>query len=147
MAEINKLSPEKALKKLRKSDTQNSPDARLDEKNAELDEEIRRMREQRLRLERRQKKRDWAVVEFDAIRFARCPLSVHLPNNFWLAPSRLREIARARSSFFASLFALEIAHWKAPLEGEGDRVTARVFGRSQGNRTASSIETALAVAA
>jgi hypothetical protein len=58
MAEINKLSPEKALKKLRKSDTQNSPNARLDEKNAELDEEIRRMKEQRLLLERRQKKRD-----------------------------------------------------------------------------------------
>ena len=52
MAEINKLSPEKALKKLRESDVPRN--AQLDEKTAELDEEIRRMREQRLRLELRQ---------------------------------------------------------------------------------------------
>lgn len=58
MAEINKLSPEKALKKLRESDGPKSRNAQLDEKAAELDEEIKRMREQRLRLERRQKKRD-----------------------------------------------------------------------------------------
>jgi hypothetical protein len=58
MAEINKLSPEKALNKLRESDARQSKNARLDERNAELDEEIKRMREQRLRLERRQKKRD-----------------------------------------------------------------------------------------
>ena len=54
MAEINKLSPEKALKKLRESAAPQSKNAQLDEKTAELDEEIRRMREQRLRLERRQ---------------------------------------------------------------------------------------------
>ena len=58
MAETNKLSPEKALKKIRESDAPKSNNARLDEKNAELDEEIKRMREQRLHLERRQKKRD-----------------------------------------------------------------------------------------
>jgi hypothetical protein len=58
MAEINKLSPEQALKKLRQSDASKSKNAQLDEKNAELDEDIKRMREQRLRLERRQKKRD-----------------------------------------------------------------------------------------
>jgi len=56
MAEINKLSPENALKKLRESDAPRN--AQLDEKTAELDGEIRRMREQRLRLERRQQKRD-----------------------------------------------------------------------------------------
>ena len=56
MAEINKLSPEKALKKLRESDVPRN--AQLDEKTAELDEEIRRMREQRLRLKRRQQKCD-----------------------------------------------------------------------------------------
>jgi hypothetical protein len=58
VAEINKLSPEKALRKLRESDAPQSKNAQLDEKTAELDKEIRRMREQRLRLERRQKKRD-----------------------------------------------------------------------------------------
>jgi len=58
MAEINKLSVEKALEKLRSSDAKKSKSARLDEKDAELDEEIRRMREQRLRLQRHQRKRD-----------------------------------------------------------------------------------------
>lgn len=58
MAEINKLSVEKALEKLRGSDAPKSTSTRLDEKDAELDEEIRRMREQRLRLERLQRKRD-----------------------------------------------------------------------------------------
>ena len=57
MAEINKLSVEKALEKLRKSDPPKSKDARLDEKEAQLDEEIRRMREQRLRIERHQRSR------------------------------------------------------------------------------------------
>jgi hypothetical protein len=57
MAEINKLSVEKALEKLRRSDHPKSRNARLNEKDAELDEEIRRMREQRLRLERHQRSR------------------------------------------------------------------------------------------
>ena len=52
MAEINKLSVEKALQKLRGGDRPKSKNARLDEKDAQLDEEIRRMREQRLRLKR-----------------------------------------------------------------------------------------------
>ncbi len=54
MAEINKLSVEKALQKLCGSDSLKSKNARLDEKDALLVEEIRRMREQRLRLERHQ---------------------------------------------------------------------------------------------
>ena len=58
MAEINKLSVEKALEKLRSSDAPKSTSTRRDEKDADLDEEIRRMREQRLRLERLQRKRD-----------------------------------------------------------------------------------------
>jgi hypothetical protein len=57
MAEINKLSVEKALQKLRESDSMKSKTARLDEKDAQLDEEIRRMRQQRLRLERHQRSR------------------------------------------------------------------------------------------
>ena len=57
MAEINKLSVEKALEKLRGSDSPKSKNDRLDEKEAQLDEEIRRMREQRLRLERHQRSR------------------------------------------------------------------------------------------
>ena len=57
MAEINKLSVEKALQKLRERDPLKSKNARLDEKDAQLDEEIKRMREQRLRLERHQRNR------------------------------------------------------------------------------------------
>jgi len=57
MAEINKLSVEKALEKLRGSDSPKSKNDRLDEKEAQLDEEIRRMREQRLRLEGHQRRR------------------------------------------------------------------------------------------
>jgi hypothetical protein len=57
MAEINKLSVEKALEKLRQSDSSKSKSAQLDEKDAQLDEEIKRMREQRLRLERHQRRR------------------------------------------------------------------------------------------
>ena len=58
MAEINKLSVEKALEKLRGAEAKKSKKAQLDEKDAKLDEEIKRMREQRLRLERHQRKRD-----------------------------------------------------------------------------------------
>ena len=57
MAEINKTSVEKALQKLRERDSLKSKTARLDEKEAQLDEDIRRMREQRLRLERHQRGR------------------------------------------------------------------------------------------
>ena len=57
MAEINKLSVEKVLQKLRGRDEPKSKNARIDEKDAQLDEEIRRMREQRLRLERHQRGR------------------------------------------------------------------------------------------
>jgi hypothetical protein len=58
MAETTKLSVEKALEKLRGSEPRKSKNARLDEKIDELDEEIRRMRAQRLRLDRHQRKRD-----------------------------------------------------------------------------------------
>ena len=57
MAKINKLSVEKALEKLRKNDQPKSKNALLEEKDAKLDEEIRRMREQRLRLESHQRNR------------------------------------------------------------------------------------------
>ena len=55
MAETTKLSVEKALEKLRGSDTPKSKKARHDEKMDALEEEIKRMREQRLRLERHQR--------------------------------------------------------------------------------------------
>jgi hypothetical protein len=57
MAQINKLSVEKALQKLRESNSLKSKNARIDEKDAQLDEEIKRMRQQRLRLERHQRSR------------------------------------------------------------------------------------------
>jgi hypothetical protein len=58
MADIPKLSVEKALDKLRKSDRPKSTNERHDEQMSALDEEIKRMRAQRLRLERDQRKRD-----------------------------------------------------------------------------------------
>jgi hypothetical protein len=58
MAETTKLSVEKALDKLRGSDPPKSRNARLDEKIDEVDEEMKRMRAQRLRLEQHQRKRD-----------------------------------------------------------------------------------------
>jgi len=58
MAEISKLSVEKALEKLRSSDPPKSKNARVDEKIDALDEEIKRMKAQRLRLEQHQRKRD-----------------------------------------------------------------------------------------
>jgi hypothetical protein len=57
VAETTKLSVEKALEKLRGTDPPKSKNARLDEKIAALDEEMERMRAQRLRLERHQHKR------------------------------------------------------------------------------------------
>lgn len=59
MAETTKLSVEKALDKLRKADAApKSKATRRDEEIEVLDEEIKRMRAQRLRLERRQRKTD-----------------------------------------------------------------------------------------
>jgi len=57
MADTPKLSVEKALEKLRKNDAPKSRNEQHDEKMDALDEEIKRMREQRLRLERHQRKR------------------------------------------------------------------------------------------
>jgi len=59
MAETTKLSVEKALNKLRNADA--APKSKAEKRDEEievLDEEIKRMREQRLRLERRQRKPD-----------------------------------------------------------------------------------------
>jgi hypothetical protein len=58
MAETTKLSVEKALEKLRGSDPPKSRSAKLDQEIDAIDEDIKRMREQRLRLERHQRKRD-----------------------------------------------------------------------------------------
>ena len=51
MAGTTKLSVEKALNKIREPDMQKSETTRRDEEIAELDESIKRMRAQRLRLE------------------------------------------------------------------------------------------------
>lgn len=58
MAETPKLSVEKALEKLRSSDSPKSKDTRRDEEMDALDEDIKRMRAQRLRLEQHGRKRD-----------------------------------------------------------------------------------------
>jgi hypothetical protein len=58
MAETTKLSPEKALEKLRSSDPPKSKNARHNEEMDALDEEIKRMRAQRLRLGRKRHKGD-----------------------------------------------------------------------------------------
>jgi hypothetical protein len=55
MAETSKLSVEKALKKLRDADAPNKR-ARSDEKIDALEEETKRLRAQRLRLERHQRR-------------------------------------------------------------------------------------------
>jgi hypothetical protein len=52
MAETPKLSVEKALEKLRAADAAKSKDARRTEEMDALDEEIKRLRAQRLRLDR-----------------------------------------------------------------------------------------------
>ena len=57
MADSTKLSVEKALNKIRESDQTKSKGVRLDEKTEALNEEIARMRAQRLRLERQPRKR------------------------------------------------------------------------------------------
>jgi hypothetical protein len=61
MAETTKLSVEKALNKLRGADAQKARSDRVKEEIDALEEETRRMREQRLRLgchQRRSTKRD-----------------------------------------------------------------------------------------
>ena len=57
MAETTKLSVEKALQKLRDADAPKSRKKQLDDRVEVLDEEIQRMRAQRLRLERHQRKK------------------------------------------------------------------------------------------
>ena len=56
MAEINKLSVEKTLNKIRADDAKQSMEAAFNDKIDVLDEDIGRMRAQRLRLERHQGK-------------------------------------------------------------------------------------------
>jgi hypothetical protein len=56
MAEIHKVSVEKTLNKIRGDDTKQSKEAAFNAKNDVLNEEIRRMRAQRQRLERHQGK-------------------------------------------------------------------------------------------
>jgi uncharacterized small protein (DUF1192 family) len=56
MAETTKLSVEKALEKLRGADAPKSKNTRLNEEIDALDEEIKRLRAQRLRLDRQQRR-------------------------------------------------------------------------------------------
>ena len=59
MAETPKLSVEKALEKLRRADAPKSRNTRMNEEIDAIDEEIKRLRAQRLRLDRqRSTKRD-----------------------------------------------------------------------------------------
>ena len=58
MADTKKLSVEKALNKIRADEAAKTRAERRDEEMDQLDEEIKRMRAQRLRLERRQRKGD-----------------------------------------------------------------------------------------
>jgi hypothetical protein len=58
MTKVSKLSVEKALEKLRRSDSTDSRNADQDEKMNLLDEELSRMRAERLRLARQQRKQD-----------------------------------------------------------------------------------------
>ena len=56
MTGTTKLSVEKALNKIREPDMQKSAATRMDEESAELDESIKRMRAQRVRLESLQRR-------------------------------------------------------------------------------------------
>jgi hypothetical protein len=58
MAETKKLSVEKTLNKIRADEAVKSRSERRDEEMDTLDEEIKRMRAQRLRIERHQRKHD-----------------------------------------------------------------------------------------
>jgi hypothetical protein len=62
MADTPKLSVEKALQKLRSADAPKSRNARRDEENDALDEEIKRMRAQRLRLDQARLNRTSAYI-------------------------------------------------------------------------------------
>jgi hypothetical protein len=56
MAETSKLSVEKALNKIREAEARKTANTQASEETAAIDEEIKRMREQRLRLERHQRR-------------------------------------------------------------------------------------------
>jgi len=56
MADTTKLSVEKALNKIRSSDEQKSRNERIDDEIDALQKETERMRAQRLRLERHQRR-------------------------------------------------------------------------------------------
>ena len=56
MAETKKLSVEKALNKLREADAQKSGTSNVDDRIDALEEETKRLRAQRLRLERHQRR-------------------------------------------------------------------------------------------
>jgi hypothetical protein len=58
MADTTKLSVEKALDKIRRDDQMQSKDEQRDEKTSALNEEIKRMKAQRLRLDQNRRKRD-----------------------------------------------------------------------------------------
>jgi len=58
LAETTKLSVEKALKKIRSADPKSKDERRNAEMEA-LEADIKRMRAQRLRLERRQQTKSW----------------------------------------------------------------------------------------
>jgi len=58
MGNTPKLSVEKALEKLRRDDRPKSNNERRDEEMRALDEEIQRMRAQRMRLDRPKRTRD-----------------------------------------------------------------------------------------
>jgi hypothetical protein len=84
VAGTTKLSVEKALNKVREADMQKSETTRMGEEIAELDESIKRMRAQRLRLESHQR-RSTTEGASDA------PIGIGQPS-------------AARPSFFARLF-------------------------------------------
>jgi len=56
MAETPKLSVEKALKKIGAADAQKTKNARLTENTEALEDEMKRLRAQRLRLDRHQRR-------------------------------------------------------------------------------------------
>lgn len=56
MAETDKLSVEKALNKIREADAQKSRSTQADDRIDALEEETKRLRAQRLRLERHQRR-------------------------------------------------------------------------------------------
>ena len=84
MTGTTKLSVDKALKKIREADMQKSETTRMDEEIAKLDELIKRMRAERLRLEGLQR-RSTTEGASDA-------------------PTRIGQPSAARPSFFAWLF-------------------------------------------